>query len=63
MYLFSVNIRIAEGGRLLLWARGYGDIISADNLSFQHSVLYLDEGESADDDDPNAAEHDAQKIE
>ena len=38
-------------------------ICPAVNLSFQHSVLYLDEGESADDDDPNAAEHDAQKIE
>jgi len=27
------------------------------------SLTRLDEGESADDDDPNAAEHDAQKIE
>ena len=37
--------------------------ISAVNLSCKHSVPYLDEGKSADDDDPNAAEHDAQKIE
>ena len=41
----------------------WGYTISAVNLSCKHSVPYLDEGKSADDDDPNAAEHDAQKIE